>query len=173
LVCIRSKFAATGYNRSRWFRETLAAPKTSGAFARLLGVELVREDETGVELALDAVADHERDGGILHGGVRSDSEAVDRPTGTIHGGVMMSLLDMAMAGSVARTLAPGESTASVSITTDFLRAATRGRLTARGVLVRRGRTMAFPVGEIIDADGRLIARATGVWAIRAPAEDRA
>ena len=125
----------------------MPAPASSGPFAKLLGVEVVRSDDAGVELALDATVDHERDGGILHGGV------------------MMSLLDMAMAGTVARTLAPDERTASVSITTDFLRAGTRGRLIARGVLVRRGRTMAFPTGEIVDGEGRLLARATGVWAI--------
>lgn len=123
-------------------------PKSSGPFARLLGVEVVSESDDAIELALDAGHDHERDGGILHGGV------------------MMSLLDMAMAGSVARALEPGQSTASVSITTDFLRPAGRGRLVARGKLVRRGATMAFPVGELFDAQGKLVARATGVWAIR-------
>lgn len=146
----------------------MAAPKTSGAFARLLGVEVVQESDDAIVLALDASNDHERDGGILHGGVRSISEdaAVAAPAGVIHGGVMMSLLDMAMAGSVARTLEAGQSTASVSITTDFLRPASQGRLVARARLERRGKTMAFPVGELVDAEGKLVARATGVWAIR-------
>ena len=122
-------------------------PKTSGPYARLLGVQVVSENDEGVELSLEARYDHEREGGILHGGV------------------MMSLLDMAMAGSVARTLEPGQRTASVSITTDFLRPATRGELRAKATLVRRGSTMAFPVGELYDSQGRLVARATGVWAI--------
>lgn len=123
-------------------------PKTSGPYAALLGVEVVSESDEAVVLALDATEDHLREGGI------------------VHGGAMMSLLDMAMAGSVARTLAPGQRTASVSITTDFLRPASVGRLLARGRLVRRGQTMAFPEGELEDAEGRLVARATGVWAIR-------
>lgn len=123
-------------------------PRSSGPYAKLLGVEVVREEDGLVELAVNAARDHERDGGA------------------IHGGVMMSILDMAMAGTVVRTLGPGESTASISITTDFLRPATAGRLTARGRLERRGRTMAFPVGELVDAEGRLVARATGVWVIR-------
>ncbi|HVM45644.1 MAG TPA: PaaI family thioesterase [Candidatus Thermoplasmatota archaeon] len=126
----------------------MGPPRTSGPFARLLGVEVVTETDDGVELALDAREEHERAGGILHGGV------------------MMSLLDMAMAATVARTLQAGQTTASVSITTEFLRPATRGRLVARGRLVRRGATMAFPSGEMLDAEGRLVARATGVWAIR-------
>lgn len=126
----------------------MAPPKASGPFAKLLGVEVVSDGPDGVELLLHAGHDHEREGGILHGGVQ------------------MSILDMAMAGAVARTLEPGQSTASVSITTDFLRPAAAGALRAKGRLERRGRTMAFPVGELRDAQGRLVARATGVWAIR-------
>lgn len=126
----------------------MVAPRTSGPYARLLGVEVLSESDEGVELAIEAREEHERDGGILHGGV------------------MMSILDMAMAATVSRTLGPGERTASVSITTEFLRPAGRGRLVARGRLVRRGATMAFPAGELLDANGKLVARATGVWAIR-------
>lgn len=126
----------------------MAHPKTSGPYAKLLGVEVLAESDESVALALEATEDHLREGGI------------------VHGGVMMSLLDMAMAGTVARTLQPGQRTASVSITTDFVRPASAGRLVARGRLVRRGATMAFPEGELVDGDGRLVARATGVWAIR-------
>ena len=123
-------------------------PQSSGPFARLLGAEVVSNDEAATVLALDAGPDLEREGGILHGGV------------------LMSLLDMAMAGSVSRTLEPGQRTVSVSITTEFLRPAARGRLVARGTLVRRGATMAFPAGEVLDANGKLVARATGVWVIK-------
>ena len=126
----------------------MAQPKTSGPFARLLGVEVVSESDQGVELAIDLREDHFREGGI------------------VHGGVMMSLLDMAMAGSVARTLEAGQRTASVSLTTDFVRPASSGRLVARGRLVRRGATMAFPEGELVDGEGKLVARATGVWVIQ-------
>lgn len=127
----------------------MAPPQASGAFARLLGVEVVSESEEKVELSLDLREEHFRDGGI------------------VHGGVMMSLLDMAMAASVVRTLGPDQRTASVSLTTDFVRPASGGRLVARGRLVRRGATMAFPEGELVGSDGKLVARATGVWAILA------
>jgi uncharacterized protein (TIGR00369 family) len=122
-------------------------PRTSGPFAKLLGVELVREDDQGSELWLDVREDHQREGAI------------------VHGGVMMSLLDMAMAATVARTLKEGERTMSVTINTEFMRPFSSGRLIARARLERRGRTMGFPVGELTDAEGKMIARATGVWAI--------
>lgn len=127
---------------------TVPPPRSSGPYARLLGVEVVSETNDGVELAMDAREDHERQGGILHGGV------------------MMSLLDMAMAGAVGRTLEPAQTMASVSITTDFLRPAGQGRLTVKSRLVRRGATMAFPEAELFDAQGKIVARATGVWVIR-------
>ena len=125
----------------------MPAPRASGRFAEFLGVELVLDEEKGVELWLDVREDHLREGRI------------------VHGGVMMSLLDMAMATTVARTLKEGERTVSVTINTEFMRPFSSGRLVARARLERRGRTMGFPVGELVDAEGKMIARATGVWAI--------
>lgn len=123
-------------------------PSGSGEFARLLDAREGAHDDEHYEVRMTADGRHEREGGILHGGLQ------------------MTLLDMAMAGAVGRTLAPDERTASVVINTEFLRPATRGELVARGRLVRRGATMAFPAGELRDATGRLVATATGVWAIR-------
>lgn len=124
-------------------------PPSSGPFGAILDAKMdPARTEGDYELVLDAQEMHERDGGILHGGV------------------MMSLLDMAMAGAVGRLLEPGETCASASITTDFLRAGKRGRLVARGRVSGRGKRTAFPSAELLDADGVVIARASGVWAIR-------
>jgi uncharacterized protein (TIGR00369 family) len=124
-------------------------PPGSGPFGADLGLFLLAEHADGsVEVALDADERHEREGGILHGGV------------------LMTMLDAAMAAAVRRTLENGEWIASASIGTDFLRPATRGRVVARGCVDRRGRTMAFPRAEARDATGQVVARATGTWAIR-------
>jgi uncharacterized protein (TIGR00369 family) len=123
-------------------------PPGSGAFARILDARLVGEptpERAVVELA--ATDDHLNANGI------------------VHGGVMMTLLDMAMATAVTRSLAPEERTASINIQTSFLRSAQPGRLVATGKLIRRGRSVAFPEGEITDGAGEVLARATGVWAI--------
>lgn len=133
----------------------MSHPASSGPFAKLLDVRLVEEANDGsVTVAIDVREDHLRAGGI------------------VHGGVMMTMLDVAMAASVGRTLKEGESTVSVNINTDFLRPAARGRLLAKGRLERRGATMAFPVGELRDGEGNLVARATGVWAIRTRKDER-
>lgn len=113
---------------------------------------LAEHADGAVEVALDA------------------DEALEREGGIVHGGVLMTLLDSAMSAAVGRTLTGGEHIVSVSITTDFLKPATRGRLVARGWVERRGRTTAFPRAELRDASDALVARAGGVWAIRAPQE---
>lgn len=127
----------------------MASPPRAGPFADLLGMTLHAEHPDGsVEVALDADERLERQGGI------------------VHGGVMMTLLDTAMSAAVGRTLGGSEHVVSVSITTDFLKPARRGRLVARAWVDRRGRTMAFPRSELRDAEGSVVARASGVWAIR-------
>lgn len=119
-----------------------------GPFADLLGVTVTPLGQGACEVSLDARPEHERSGGILHGGV------------------LFSLLDMSMAGAVNTLLQEGEVCATASMTIDFMRAAKVGRLVARGRVSRRGRGMAFPASELVDASGEVVARASGVWAIR-------
>lgn len=119
-----------------------------GPFADLLGVTVTPTGRGRCEVALDARREHERSGGVVHGGVQ------------------FSLLDMSMAGAVNTTLEEGETCATVSMTIDFLRPAKPGRLLARGSVERRGRTMAFPSALLVDEEGDIVARASGVWAIR-------
>lgn len=120
-----------------------------GPFARLLDVRITHHPERAeCEVEMVARHEHERSGGIVHGGVQ------------------FSLLDMSMAGAVNMTLGEGETCATVSMTIDFMRATKAGRLVARGRVGRRGRTMAFPSSELLDEKGDVVARASGVWAIR-------
>ena len=121
-----------------------------GPFADLLGVTITPRGEGRCEVSMDARPEHERSGGILHGGV------------------LFSLLDMSMAGAVNTLLQEGEVCATASMTIDFMRPAKVGRLVARGTVSRRGRGMAFPSSELVDASGEVVARASGVWAIRRP-----
>lgn len=84
------------------------------------------------------------------------------PLGTVHGGVISTLLDTAAGCSVHSTLAPGEGYTSLDLTVKFLRAATvdSGRLTATGKVLQRGRRTALAEAQLVDADGRLVAHAT-------------
>ncbi len=84
-----------------------------------------------------------------------------------HGGVLMTLLDVAMAHAARSSnsdhamTAPGVVT--VEMKTSFLRAA-EGRIRAVGTLLHRTTTMAFTEGHVYDADeGHLCAHATGTF----------
>lgn len=84
------------------------------------------------------------------------------PLGTVHGGVLSTLLDTAAACSVHTTLEVGQAYTSLDLTVKFLRPATTesGRLRATGRIVSRGRRTALAEAQVADAEGRLIAHAT-------------
>jgi uncharacterized protein (TIGR00369 family) len=83
----------------------------------------------------------------------------------VHGGIVMLLVDGAMGRAMVRTLEPGQTCATVQFSNQFL-APARGKLTAVGSVVRRGRSIGFAEGEVTRADGVLVARAQGTWSIR-------
>ena len=119
------------------------------SYSALLGISDFHIEEGGVEVHLPTGARHANMGGWIHGGVLS------------------GLLDFALGAAVVATLEKGEWCATMSLTTDFLRPGKPGeRLTARGRVERRGKLAAFPVGEVVGESGEVLARATGVWAVR-------
>jgi uncharacterized protein (TIGR00369 family) len=88
-------------------------------------------------------------------------------SGVVHGGVLMTLLDVAMA-MATRGGPPGTSGAvTVEMKTTFMQAgALEGRLIATGTCVHRSATMAFCESEIRDGGDRLIARGNGTFKYR-------
>ena len=84
------------------------------------------------------------------------------PIGSVHGGVISTLLDTAAGCSVHSTLAVGERYTSLDLTVKFLRAVTTdsGRLRCAGTVVHRGRRTALAEAQLVDAHGRLVAHAT-------------
>jgi uncharacterized protein (TIGR00369 family) len=83
-----------------------------------------------------------------------------------HGGVIMTMLDVAMAHAArsANSTDPMDAPGVVTIEmkTSFMRAA-EGRLRAVGLLLHRTTTMAFTEGHVYDADQHLCAHATGTF----------
>ncbi|PSG96239.1 hypothetical protein BRD56_11985 [Thermoplasmatales archaeon SW_10_69_26] len=88
--------------------------------------------------------------------------------GVVHGGLLATALDVVMGSAVVATLDldEGQWCATQSLTTDFLRPVREGEIRAVGEIDRRGSLAANVSGEIHDEEGRVVARATGVWAIR-------
>lgn len=115
-------------------------------FMRLLGAELVRAVDGEAEIALALAEGHMNSWGVGHGGV------------------VMSLLDVAMARAAksrveAERGAPVGSV-TVEMKTSFFRPA-RGKVVARGRVLHRSTTMAYCEAELVDAEGVLVAKALG------------
>jgi uncharacterized protein (TIGR00369 family) len=86
--------------------------------------------------------------------------------GTVHGGVIMSLLDVALC-TAARTLHP-ESTGVVTIdmSTSFIGAGSGARLLAAARVMKDARSMSFVEGEARNEDGSLVAKAIATVRVR-------
>jgi uncharacterized protein (TIGR00369 family) len=85
--------------------------------------------------------------------------------GSAHGGVIMTMLDVAMA-LAARSLDPTAAGAiTVEMKTSFI-ATCRGTLRAEGRCLHLGNSVSFCEAEARDAAGRLVARASGTFVVR-------
>jgi uncharacterized protein (TIGR00369 family) len=86
--------------------------------------------------------------------------------GTVHGGVIMSLLDVALC-TAARTLHP-ESTGVVTIdlSTSFIGGGSGTRLSADARVLKDGKSMTFVEAEAKNDDGSLVAKAIATVRVR-------
>ena len=80
--------------------------------------------------------------------------------GTAHGGVIMSLLDVALC-TAARTLHPESvGVITINLSTSFIGAGSGTTLYAEARVLKDGRSMSFVEGEAMNEDGTLVAKAT-------------
>jgi uncharacterized protein (TIGR00369 family) len=79
-----------------------------------------------------------------------------------HGGVVMTMLDVAMAMAARSQNLEGPGVATIEMKTSFMRPA-EGELRALGKLLQRTTTLAFCEASVVDADGHLCAHGTGTF----------
>ena len=114
-------------------------------FVEQLGFQLLRMEGGEAEIALALGESH----------LNSWSVA--------HGGVLMTLLDVAMAHAARSDGGPeGPGVVTVEMKTSFMRPG-EGKLLAKGKLLHRSTTMAFCEGSVLDEHGKLCAHATGTF----------
>ena len=89
------------------------------------------------------------------------AELLLNPMKQVQGGYLCAMLDECM--SVACMVASGMThvAPTAEMKTTFFRPAAPGKLKGIGKVAKWGRTIAFTEGELYDADGRLLAKATG------------
>lgn len=94
-------------------------------------------------------------------------ELHENPMGTMHGGVVATLVDTAMGCAVSSTLGADEAFTTLELKTNFLRAITTatGRVTAIGCVVHAGSKIAMAEAHVYDTAGVLCAHATSTCLI--------
>jgi uncharacterized protein (TIGR00369 family) len=117
-------------------------------FVELLGLELLRFEASASEIAVDC------------------REELHNSWGVAHGGLTMTLLDVAMAHAARAPSEPGgephPGVVTVEMKTSFMRPGI-GRLRARGRLLHRTSTLAFCEADVVGEDERRVAHATGTF----------
>lgn len=89
------------------------------------------------------------------------AELLCNPMGQVQGGFLCAMLDecMSVACMVASSMTSVAPT--LEMKTTFLRPALPGPLRGVGRVIKWGRTIAFTEGELYDAEGRILAKASG------------
>ncbi len=110
--------------------------------AQLIGFRLTAVQRGEAALELDAGSRHAN------------------PMGTLHGGVLCDIADAAMGMAFASTLDEGESFTTLELKINFLKPVWNDRLTAKGHVVQRGKTVGLVECTVTNAKGDRIAYAT-------------
>jgi uncharacterized protein (TIGR00369 family) len=92
--------------------------------------------------------------------MRTDTARHANPMGTIHGGVLCDIADMAIGTAHATTLQADESFTTIDLRINFFRPIWNERIRAVARAVQRGKTVSYYTCDIHKADGKLIATVT-------------
>ncbi len=86
------------------------------------------------------------------------------PAGTVHGGVLATLLDTAMGLAARSRTGDGEVPATSQLTIAYLTAASEGPLTVTGRVRKHGEHVLLCEADV-DQDGRAVAHAVATFAV--------
>jgi uncharacterized protein (TIGR00369 family) len=88
-------------------------------------------------------------------------ELHENPMGTMHGGIVATLVDTAMGCAVSSTLSAAEGFTTLELSTNFVRAITQstGRVYAEGRVIHRGGRVVTTEARVYDDAGTLYAHA--------------
>ena len=118
-------------------------------FAELLGVRDRSAEDGRSRLELDAGEQH------LNG------------AGTVHGGVLATLVDTAMGHAVASSTGEGELPATSQLTVTYLRPGKPGTLVATAAVRKRGENLTICEAEV-EQDGEPLVHALATFALLQP-----
>lgn len=138
----------------RRVQELLDGRERSAGAWRLLGIEIVALEPGRAVLAMAA------------------GEAMANINGNVHGGFISALADCALGLAVASVLPDGERHATFDLKMTFIAPAEIGeRLEATAGVIHAGRRTAVAEARMEAPGGRLLATATGSFAVHRPGPD--
>ena len=89
--------------------------------------------------------------------------------GSVHGGVLFTMLDTAMSRACFDALPDGQKEGvTLEMKINYLKTVREGKLTAFGYLVNRTRRTAYVEGQILNSEGEMVAKASGTMFMTEP-----
>ncbi|HYT77795.1 MAG TPA: PaaI family thioesterase [Actinomycetota bacterium] len=116
-------------------------------FHRWAGLELISVGDGRAELAMDLRPHH------------------FNPQGIVHGGIITAVADTAIGLALRSQLGAGLTHRTAQLNVHFLAKGEGNRLVGRGRAIHLGRRMGYGESEVIDGQGRLLARASGTFMV--------
>ena len=132
-----------------YLKEIRRRGRDANPFFRLMGIELGAYGGGEAELVMPVRPD-------MHNGA-----------GWLQGGLFTALCDEAMALALFTVLEEEAGIATISENTTFLQGVRSGKITARGRVIKKGRSVAFLEGEVKSEDGSLLSRTLASFAVMA------
>ena len=117
-----------------------------GGFTQLVGTELSSAEEGRASVSLKAEERHLN------------------PSGTVHGGVISTLIDVSMAEALDSIAEEDEQPFTIQITVNYMKPGKPGTLTSTAEVRKGGERITIVEAEVVqEDDGEVIALATGTY----------
>lgn len=116
-------------------------------FTTWMGIELVSLGDGTSEIGMDVAPHHRNPGGIAHGGI------------------IATMLDVAVGLALRTKLGMTSQHVTVNLTIDYMRAASGNRLIARGRARKDGRRITFGEATLFDESGHELARGNATFLV--------
>ena len=87
------------------------------------------------------------------------------PQGIVHGGIITAVADTSIGLALRSRLRPGLTHRTAQLNVHFLAKGEGNRLVGRGRAVHLGQRMGYGESEVLDGEGRLLARASGTFIV--------
>ena len=123
-------------------RRGMAQEGPRAGWLETVGARIVEVEPGRVVVELEVHAGHRHEGGV------------------VQGGVITQIADAAMGMSLMTRQEPHLTNTTVELKINFLRPVAEGRLRAVGRVVEMRKTLLFSEADVLDEDGRLVARAS-------------